>query len=85
VKATGGVFDETTGLLEITKGQYSALKPLRFEIGSNTYVFSANAQIWPRAFNSQIGGKTESIYLIVADLGDNTQVGFQYVLGMAFL
>jgi saccharopepsin len=67
-KATGGTADSTTGLLKITSSQFKALKPLDFIIGGQTYSLSANAQIWPRSLNSQIGGTSGDIYLIVADV-----------------
>ena len=60
--------DETTGLLTITSSQFDALQPLNFNIGGQTYTLSANAQIWPRSLNSQIGGSEGSIYLIVNDV-----------------
>jgi len=68
--ATGGVPDAVTGLLSITLAQFQALKPLDFHIGGETYSLSPNAQIWPRALNVGIGGKPNSIYLIVADVSD---------------
>ena len=57
-----------TGLLKISAAQYSALKPLNFKIGANTYALSANGQIWPRSLNSVIGGTSGSIYLVVGDV-----------------
>ncbi|EJD44881.1 family A1 protease [Auricularia subglabra TFB-10046 SS5] len=83
--ATGGVADRNTGLLRITSSQYSALKPLNFVIGGTTFALSANAQIWPRALNTYIGGTSSSIYLIVADLGSNTGEGLDFINGQAFL
>ncbi|KIM82570.1 hypothetical protein PILCRDRAFT_820438 [Piloderma croceum F 1598] len=82
--ATGGVLDSATGLLKITSKQYSALKPLNFKVGSNTYTLNANAQIWPRSLNTQIGGAANSIYLIAADLGQ-TSSEFEFISGYAFL
>ena len=57
-----------TGLLKISAAQYSALKPLNFNIGANTYALSANGQIWPRSLNTAIGGSSGSIYLVVGDV-----------------
>jgi Eukaryotic aspartyl protease len=57
-----------TGLLKISAAQYSALKPLNFKIGANTYALSANGQIWPRSLNTAIGGTSGSIYLVVGDV-----------------
>lgn len=84
-KATGATEDSTTGLLKVTKSQYSALKDLDFKIGSNTYSLSANAQIWPRSLNSQIGGTSGDIYLVVSDLGSNSGQGLDFINGYAFL
>jgi len=82
--ATGGVPDNTTGLLKITPAQYTALKPLDFEVGGNTYSLTPNAQIWPRSLNSAIGGDAGGIYLIVADLGE-ASTEYAFVNGYAFL
>ena len=51
----------------------------------NTYEFTANAQIWPRALNSVIGGKDDAIYLIVADIGTPSGQGLDFINGYAFL
>lgn len=84
-KATGATADTATGLLKVSKSQFSALKSLDFKIGSNTYSLSANAQIWPRSLNSQIGGDSGSIYLVVADLGSDIGSGLDFINGYAFL
>jgi hypothetical protein len=70
VAATGAVYDGvSTGLLAITEEQYEALQPLGFNIGSaGSYSLPPNAQIWPRALNTYIGGNDSVIYLIVADV-----------------
>ena len=44
-----------------------------------------NAQIWPRSLNSEIGGKPNSIYLIVADLGAPSGKGLDFINGLTFL
>lgn len=83
--ATGAILDETTGLLKITSGQYSNLKPLIFTFGGTGYTLTPNAQIWPRSMNSVIGdtsGNSDNIYLIVADIGSET---FGFVIGYTFL
>ena len=51
----------------------------------NTYEFTANAQIWPRALNSVIGGKDDAIYLIVADIGTPSGQGLDFINGQTFL
>jgi cathepsin E len=70
VAATGAVYDgQSTGLLAITEAQYAALEPLTFNIGTaGSYALSPNAQIWPRALNTAIGGNDSAIYLVVADV-----------------
>ncbi|KAK2462248.1 hypothetical protein APHAL10511_005744 [Amanita phalloides] len=84
-KATGAVSDSTTSLLKITPSQYSALKPLNFNINGQTYTLTPNAQIWPRSLNSAIGGAADSIYLVVANLGTNSGQGLDFINGYAFL
>lgn len=82
---TGATLDETTGLLKITSDQYSNLKPLIFTIGGTAFTLTPNAQIWPRSMNSVIGdtsGNSDDIYLIVADIGNDT---FGFVNGYTFL
>jgi cathepsin E len=55
--------------LAITEEQYAALAPLTFDLGAaGPAVLSANAQIWPRALNTAIGGDADAIYLVVADV-----------------
>ncbi|KIM81488.1 hypothetical protein PILCRDRAFT_71813, partial [Piloderma croceum F 1598] len=83
--ATGGTVDSTTGLLKISAAQYSALQPLNFNIGANTYALTANGQIWPRSLNSVLGGTSGSIYLIVGDIGTNSGAGLDFINGYAFL
>jgi len=84
-RATGAVLDNATGLLRVTTAQFNALKPLNFVIGGTTFALSANAQIFPRALNTQIGGSASSIYLITADLGTNSGEGLDFINGYAFL
>jgi hypothetical protein len=84
-QATGATMDETTGLLTITSSQFEALQPLNFKIGDQTYTLSANAQIWPRSLNSQIGGSEGNIYLIVSDLGSPVGSGLDFINGYTFL
>ncbi|KAM6496764.1 aspartic peptidase A1 [Amanita muscaria] len=83
--ATGGVPDNNVGLLAITPSQYSALKNLDFNINGKTYSLTPNAQIWPRSLNSAIGGRSSSIYLIVADIGTLTGNGLDFINGYTFL
>ncbi|KIM53162.1 hypothetical protein SCLCIDRAFT_139545 [Scleroderma citrinum Foug A] len=83
--ATGGVLDKTTGLLSITQLQYDNLKTLSVRIGESTYDLTPNAQIWPRSLNSAIGGRSDSIYLIVSDIGTPSGSGMDFVNGYTFL
>ncbi|KAG1864674.1 aspartic peptidase domain-containing protein [Suillus subalutaceus] len=82
---TGGTVDGATGLLSVSSAKYSALKNLNFHIGSNTYTLTPNAQIWPRSLNTNIGGSSKAIYLIVYDIGTDTGAGFDFVNGYTFL
>ena len=44
---TGAVFDNTTGLLQVTPSQFKALQDLNFDIGGNKFTLTVNAQLWP--------------------------------------
>jgi saccharopepsin len=68
VQATGATPDRSTGLLEISNDGFKKLKSLFFNIGGERHELTPNAQIWPRALNTAIGGKAGSIYLVVADV-----------------
>ncbi|KAJ7786608.1 aspartic peptidase A1 [Mycena metata] len=83
--ATGGVLDSTTGLLKLTATQFANLQNLNFVISGTTYALTPNAQIFPRSLNTQIGGTSTGIYLIVADLGSNSGEGLDFINGYAFL
>ena len=82
---TGATIDKTTGLLKITSTQYSNLKPLDFIIEGRTFSLTANAQIWPRSLNTYLGGTSDSIYLIVAELFIPLGKGLSFILGQTFL
>jgi len=82
--ATGAKVDDATGLAIITSSQFASLQSLNFVIGGVTYEFTANAQLWPRALNTFIGGTTGSIYLIVGDLGTPSGQGLDFINGYAF-
>ncbi|KAI8578332.1 hypothetical protein K450DRAFT_189940 [Umbelopsis ramanniana AG] len=83
--ATGGVLDSVTGLLSVTSDQYNALQSLYFNIAGEVYELAPNAQIFPRGLNSQIGGESGKIYLIVSDLRSPSGSGLDFILGKAFL
>ncbi|KAG6808362.1 hypothetical protein H0H92_004360 [Tricholoma furcatifolium] len=84
-KATGAVPDSNTGLLSITEDQYNNLKPLNFVINGQTFAMSANAQVFPRALNSAIGGTADGIYLVIADIGTPSGSGLDFIAGYGFL
>ncbi|KAF8910133.1 aspartic protease [Gymnopilus junonius] len=84
-KATGAVNDNNTGLLRITSAQFSNLQSLFFTAGGATFELTANAQIWPRALNTDIGGVANSIYLITNSLGTPSGEGLDFINGFAFL
>ncbi|KLO10446.1 aspartic peptidase A1 [Schizopora paradoxa] len=83
--ATGGVMDSATGLLKIDVAQFGALQSLFFNIGGTTFELTANAQIWPRALNTNIGGAADGIYLIVGSTGSPSGSGLDFINGMTFL
>ncbi|KAF8651943.1 hypothetical protein AX16_004586 [Volvariella volvacea WC 439] len=83
--ATGAVMDPGTGLLSITQDEFNQLESLYFKIGSVTYEFTPNAQIWPRNLNEMMGGQKDKIYLIVADLGTPMGSGLDFINGFAWL
>jgi len=82
---TGATLDSNTGMLSITNEQYSRLQSMFFTIGGTRLELTPNAQIWPRALNSDIGGTRDGIYLVVADLGMNSGSGLDFVNGYTFL
>jgi cathepsin E len=84
-KATGGVLDQNTGLLRITTTQFNNLQNLVFKTSTGSFTLTPNAQIWPRALNTDIGGVAGSIYLIVNDLGSPSGEGLDFINGFGFL
>ncbi|OJT15186.1 Polyporopepsin [Trametes pubescens] len=84
-KATGAKLDNTTGLLTITEQQFENLQSLFFNIGGTSFELTPNAQIWPRALNSTIGGEEGKIYLVASDLGNQSGQGLDFINGFAFL
>ncbi|KAG1810919.1 aspartic peptidase domain-containing protein [Suillus subaureus] len=83
--ATGAVLDNNTGLLMITSEQYSKLQTLKFNIGGTSYGLTPNGQIWPRSLNTDIGGSSNNIYLVVNDIGSNSGTGLDFINGYSFL
>ncbi|KAI9068654.1 aspartic peptidase A1 [Trametes sanguinea] len=84
-RATGAVEDDTTGLLRLTQAQFKNLKSLFFHIGGIDYELTPNAQIWPRALNTAIGGDANTVYLIVGDVGTPSGSGLDFIDGLTFL
>nr|VWP02631.1 Plp [Ganoderma boninense] len=82
---TGATLDSTTGLLRLDPDQVGSLQSLFFHIGDNVLEFTPNAQIWPRALNSAIGGDADSVFLIVNDIGSLSGEGLDFIDGMTFL
>lgn len=76
--------DSTTGLLTLTESQFNKLQSLIFNIGGVQYELTANAQIWPRSLNSQLGGKEGQIYLVVSDLGSDSGSGLDFISAFLF-
>ncbi|KAL5513855.1 hypothetical protein ACEPAG_2616 [Sanghuangporus baumii] len=85
VSLTGAVQDNATGLLRISSANYANLRSLFLNVGGTSYEFTSNAQTWPRALNTAIGGSSNNIYLIVADLGSNSGEGLDFINGYVFL
>jgi hypothetical protein len=83
-RATGATIDRATGLLTISQAQFNNLKSMFFHIGDATFELTANAQIWPRALNTTIGGVGGKIYLVTADLGSLSDSGLDFINGFAF-
>ena len=82
---TGGTTDSATGLLSITSDQYASLLPLTFEIGGFPYDLVPKGQIWPRSFNTVLGGTSSAIYLVVSDLGIPSGSGYDFPNEYTFL
>jgi cathepsin E len=84
-KATDSTLDETTGLLKISSANFAKLQPLDFIANGFTFALSANAQIWPRSLNADIGGVAGTIYLVTNSLGTPSGEGLDFINGFAFL
>ncbi|CAL1710305.1 unnamed protein product [Somion occarium] len=83
--ATGSEPDPDIALLRLTPAQFANLESLFFTIGTETYELTPNAQIWPRALNSAIGGSDDFVYLMINDIGTPSGYGFDFIDGMTFL
>lgn len=49
------------------------------------FEFTPDAQRWPRALNTAVGGKPDGIYLIVGDIGFPSGSGLDFILGQVWL
>lgn len=79
---TGAVVDAATGWLRVDATQFGNLQDLTFSFNGQSITLTPNAQIWPRALNSAIGGDPNGIYLIVASMQTDIDVtNFDFVLG----
>ncbi|KAF8893668.1 aspartic peptidase A1 [Gymnopilus junonius] len=83
--ATGAVLDNNTGLLMLTAAQFGNLQNLEFNTGGTTFILTPNAQLWPRALNTDIGGIAGNIYLVTSDLGTESGEGLDFINGFGFL
>jgi len=79
------MLDNATGLLMITSEQYANLKTLNFNIGGTSYGLTPNGQIWPRSLNTDIGGSSNNIYLVINDIGPGSGPGLNFINGYSFL
>ena len=43
------------------------------------FELTPDAQIWPRSLNSELGGDSDSIYLVVADLASQSGQGLDFI------
>ncbi|KAJ3973542.1 aspartic peptidase domain-containing protein [Lentinula raphanica] len=87
---TGGTLDATTGLLSISPAQLDSLQTLSFigtDVNGETQHFdlTPNAQLFPRAFNTEIGGSADDIFLIVASSGSTAVSEVGCIMGQTFL
>ncbi|KAJ4473163.1 family A1 protease [Lentinula aciculospora] len=83
INSTGGIFDQATGLYEITEEQYNSLDDLVFTIGGVDFPLTPNAQIWPRSLNENIGGEEGKIYL--AAVATDPIEDLNFINGYVFL
>ncbi|KAL4244022.1 peptidase A1 family protein [Abortiporus biennis] len=84
-QVTGAVLDKYTRYLRLTQSQYENLQSLFFNINGVDFELTPNAQIWPRLYNSYIGGEPDKVYLMIEDLGTNSGEGLDFILGTNFL
>ncbi|KAJ7921942.1 aspartic peptidase domain-containing protein [Mycena leptocephala] len=79
---TGAAINPNTQLLTVPS--MNNLQNLVLVVAGGSFPLSPNAQIWPRALNTAIGGQAGKIYLVIADLGTTSGQGLDFMLGMTF-
>ncbi|KAH8109685.1 family A1 protease [Phellopilus nigrolimitatus] len=82
---TGATLDDSVGLLSISSADYANLESLFFNVGDSAFELTKNAQTWPRALNTAIGGAASDIFLIVGDIGTDSGEGLDFINGFTFL
>ncbi|KAL1762641.1 aspartic peptidase domain-containing protein [Schizophyllum commune] len=85
--ATGATYDNSTGLLTVTPEKFAQMQSLTFNIAGEDYDLIPDAQLWPRSYNTEIGGSPDGYYLVFADTGSNSSEsqGLAFINGYAFL
>ena len=61
VSATGATVDSDTGLLYISPESYADVQSLFFQVGNTTFEFTRDAQTFPLALNTVIGGSPDKM------------------------
>ncbi|KAI0369847.1 hypothetical protein BV20DRAFT_945405, partial [Pilatotrama ljubarskyi] len=78
--------DGNTGLFRLTPAQCANLKSLFLTFGGVRRVrVCRNAQIWPRALNTAIGGSPDFVCLIAGDNSTTAGSGLDVINGMTFI
>ncbi|KAJ1304931.1 hypothetical protein OPQ81_006064 [Rhizoctonia solani] len=81
----GSKIDPSTKLLEIPKESVSKMESLFFVINGVSYEFTPNAQLWPRALNTALGGKVDGYYSVISALSDfEADTGSNFINGYVF-
>ena len=65
--------------------RFDSYRSLLFPHSQTTFELTANAQLWPRSLNTDIGGLSSRIYLIVNNLGTPSGEGLDFINGQTFL
>ncbi|KAJ3731179.1 putative aspartic protease [Lentinula guzmanii] len=84
-EATGATMDKTTGLLKLSSEKFEELESLNFKIGNTIFELTPNAQVWPRALNSALGGDADSVYSVFASMGQISGIGLDFINGFTWL